>query len=598
MALGPLFSEPDLELIHRGDGAMLLRSRVALEPYPDSIGAILRRWARERGERPFIGYRAGRGWRTVTYAEMLDRVRHVAAALLELGLGPDKPVAILSEASIAHATVSLGALYAGIPVAPISPAYSTAFGDLRRLEFVLDALRPGLVFAADADAYRGALGLVDDATPVAFERGAPPRAGALTLDRLVAAASVADADAAAERVRPDDVAKILFTSGSTGEPKGVLNTHRMLCSNQQSLVQIWPFLARHDFVLVDWLPWHHTFGGNHNFNMALFHGGTLYLDDGKPMPGRFERSVEALAEHRPTVYFNVPRGHKMLVDALNADESFAQRFFSRLLLIGNAAAALPATTWNALRELAARYGGGEIPVTGSWGLTETAPMVTAVHYPLRDPADVGVPAPGAELLLAPFENKLEVRVRGPMVTPGYWGRPDLTAAAFDDEGFYRTGDALRFADPEDPVRGVLFDGRIAENFKLTTGTWVDAGAVRVALLGALGTIIDEAVVAGENRDEIGVLLFVGPRVRDAYDDEALRGELQRLLHAYNAGATGSSHRVGRALVVFDALSPADGEVTDKGSVNQRRVLARRAALVDRLFSADDAAVIVAGEAVA
>ena len=593
-----LFAEPDLELTQRADGAMLLRSRVALEPYPDSIGALLRRWAHERGERTFLGERDGAGWRTVTYAQMLERVRSVAATMLDLGLNRDTPVAILSEASIAHATVSLGALYAGIPVAPISPAYSTAFGDLRRLEFVLGALRPGLVFAADADVYRDALALAGATTHVAFERGTPPRAGARTLEQFVATASVAAADRAAARVRPEDVAKILFTSGSTGEPKGVLNTHRMLCSNQQSLVQIWPFLAQHDLVLVDWLPWHHTFGGNHNFNMALFHGGTLYLDDGKPMPGRFERSVEALAEHRPTVYFNVPRGHAMLVAALSADPSFAERFFSRLHLIGNAAAALPATTWNALRELAARYGGGDVPVTGSWGLTETAPMVTAVHYPLRDPADVGVPAPAAELLLAPYENKLEVRVRGPMVTPGYWGRPDLTAAAFDDEGFYRTGDALRLADARDPARGVLFDGRLAENFKLTTGTWVDAGAVRVALLSALGALIDEAVVAGENRDEIGVLLFVGWRARGAYDDETLRAELARMLAAYNAGATGSSHRVGRALIVGDPLSPAAGEITDKGSVNQRRVLANRAPLVERLFSAADANVILTPEPVA
>jgi feruloyl-CoA synthase len=476
-------------------------------------------------------------------------------------------------------------LYAGIPVAPISPAYSTQFGDLRRLRFVLEALGPGLVFAADADAYRDALAIVDAELPLVIERGTAPRRGTRTLDELSSGEANGSIDAAHEAVGPDHIAKILFTSGSTGEPKGVINTHRMLCSNQQSLAQLWPFLHDHDLVLVDWLPWHHTFGGNHNFNMALFHGGTLFIDDGRPMPGRFERSVQALTDHPPTVYFNVPRGHKLLVDALTADETFARRFFSRLRLIGNAAAALPRTTWSSLRELSAQYGGGDIAVTGAWGLTETAPMATAVHYPLRDPADIGLPGPGTELLFVPAEHKLEVRVRGPLVTPGYWGRDDLTARAFDAEGFYRTGDAVRFADRSDPARGLLFDGRIAENFKLSSGSWVDAGAVRLAVLAAAGALVDDVVVAGENCDEIGLLLFVGQRARGQFSDEAaLRANIAELLAAYNTTAGGSSHRVARFVLEFTPLSPAEGEITDKGSVNQRKVLERRAEAVQRMFS--------------
>ena len=586
MAVGlPFFTVASVELVEFPDGSALLRSAEKLRSYPRSICELLARWGRERPDDVFLAERSGDGWSSVTYAEMLDAVRRLASRFVDLGLSGDTPIAILSENSIAHAKVSLAALYAGIPVAPISPAYSTQFGDLRRLRFVLEALGPGLVFAADADAYRDALAIVDAELPLVIERGTAPRRGTRTLDELSSGEANGSIDAAHEAVGPDHIAKILFTSGSTGEPKGVINTHRMLCSNQQSLAQLWPFLHDHDLVLVDWLPWHHTFGGNHNFNMALFHGGTLFIDDGRPMPGRFERSVQALAEHPPTLYFNVPRGHKLLVDALTADESFARRFFSRLRLVGNAAAALPRTTWSSLRELSARYGGGEVAVTGAWGLTETAPMATAVHYPLRDPADIGLPGPGTELLFVPAEHKLEVRVRGPLVTPGYWGRDDLTARAFDAEGFYRTGDAVRFADRSDPARGLLFDGRIAENFKLSSGSWVDAGAVRLAVLAAAGALVDDVVVAGENCDEIGLLLFVGQRARGQFSDEAaLRANIAELLAAYNTTAGGSSHRVARFVLEFTPLSPAEGEITDKGSVNQRKVLERRAEAVQRMFS--------------
>ena len=579
-----MFASPSIEVQRRPDGALLMRSQDVLGPYPRSLGTPLRRWARERPDRVFLAERDGDRWRTVTYAEMLAYVRRLASALRAAGLDRDTPIAILSENSIAHATLALAGLYAGIPIAPISPAYSMQVGDLRRLQFILDVLQPRLVFAADADAYRDALSIVDDDAIVLVDRGTLPRGDAQRLDELIAPLADDAIDDVQGAVERDDVAKILFTSGSTGEPKGVISTHRMLCSNQQSLAQLWPFLGEHELVLVDWLPWHHTFGGSHNFNMVLYHGGSLYIDDGRPMPGRFERSVAALADVPPTLYFNVPRGHKLLADALSGDDAFSRRFFSRLRLIGNAGAALPRPTWDALRELAARHSDAEIAVTGEWGLTETSPMATAVHYPLRDPADIGLPGPGTELLFAPVEHKLEIRVRGPLVTPGYWRRDDLTASAFDDDGFYRTGDAVRFSDPTDPAQGLLFDGRIAENFKLTTGTWVDAGAVRLAVLAAAGALIDEVVVAGVNRDEIAILAFAGARARQAHpDDVALRAAVAELLAAYNATAGGSSHRIGGAMLVFEPLSPAEGEITDKGSVNQRRVLARRADLVELLY---------------
>ncbi len=590
-----MFAAPNVELRTRPDGALLLRSRDPLHAYPPNTGSVLDRWAHERPDRVFLAERNGDTWRSITYAEMRDAVRGVAAALVALDLNRETPLALLSGASIAHATVSLAAQYVGIPAAPISPPYSILYGDLRRLRMVLDALAPKLVFADDAELYRDALASVDARTPILVANGTGPRSDALRLDALVATPVPERIDAMRDDVKPDDIAKVLFTSGSTGEPKGVINTFRMLCSNQQMLAQVWPHLCDDDVILNDWLPWHHTFGGNHNFNMVLFHGGTLYIDDGRPLPGRFERSLQNMREQPPTLYFNVPRGHAMLVEALKTDETFATRFFSRLRLIQNAAAALPPSTWQALRELAQRYASREIVIVGAWGLTETAPAVTAIHYPLRDPADVGLPLPGTEMLFVKNEARLEARVKGPNVTPGYWRSPELTAKAFDAEGFYRTGDAMKFRNQSDPTQGLLFDGRIAENFKLSNGTWVDAGSVRVAVLSVAGSLIDDCVVCGENRDELGIVLILGARARTAHAQAgSLREALSSLLRVHNAQARGSTFRIGRAIFTFEALSAVEGEITDKGSVNQRRVLERRPALVSRLFGngTEDAEIIV------
>ena len=590
-----MFAPPNVELLARPDGALLLRSRDPLLAYPPNTGSVLDRWAQERPDRILLAERNGEAWRSITYAQMRDAVRGVAAALVDRGLNRETPIALLSGASIAHAIVSLAAQYVGIPAAPISPPYSILYGDLRRLRMVLDALAPKLVFADDADLYRDALASIDASVPILVAGGTGPRSDALRLDVLVSTPVPACIDAIRDDVKPDDIAKVLFTSGSTGEPKGVINTFRMLCSNQQMLAQVWPHLCDDEVILNDWLPWHHTFGGNHNFNMVLFHGGTLYIDDGRPLPGRFERSLQNMREQPPTLYFNVPRGHAMLVEALKADEGFAQRFFSRLRLIQNAAAALPPSTWNALRELSARYASREIVIVGAWGLTETAPAVTAIHYALRDPADVGLPLPGTEMLFVKNEARLEARVKGPNVTPGYWRNPELTAKAFDAEGFYRTGDAMKFGDQSDPAQGLLFDGRIAENFKLSNGTWVDAGGVRVAVLSATGSLVDDCVVCGENRDAIGVVLVLGARARAAHAHAGeLRDAIATLLRAHNAEARGSTLRIGRAIFTFEALSAVEGEITDKGSVNQRRVLERRPALVSRLFGngTDDAEIIV------
>jgi feruloyl-CoA synthase len=407
---------------------------------------------------------------------------------------------------------------------------------------------------------------------------------------------------------PDAVAKILFTSGSTGTPKGVLNTHRMLSANQQMIRQVWPFLGAERPVIVDWLPWSHTFGGNHNVNMMITTGGTLYIDAGRPAPGLFAQTVANLTDVPPTVYFNVPAGYAQLVPALEADPAFAVRFFSRLRLLFNAAAALPGGLRDRLGELAVRAAGHEIPVTGSWGATETAPAVTTAHFGYPDPRCIGAPLPGAELKLVPAEGGYEIRARGPMVTPGYFGRPDLTAAAVDEQGFYRSGDRVSLADPGDPNAGLVFRGRIAEDFKLATGTFVRVGALRTALLSA-APILSDAVITGEERAWVGALAWLNPaearrqlgielpevQPRDELiADEAVRKVLAQALADHNA-TVGSAARIGRLLVLARAADLDAGEITDKGYVNQRRVLARRAALVELLYAEPPpAGVIVAG----
>jgi feruloyl-CoA synthase len=400
--------------------------------------------------------------------------------------------------------------------------------------------------------------------------------------------------AARAAVTGDSIAKILFTSGSTGTPKGVLNTHRMLAANQQMIRQAWPFLRTERPVIVDWLPWSHTFGGNHNVNMTLTAGGTLYVDAGRPAPGMFGPSIANLADVPPTIYFNVPAGYAQLVPALEADAAFAARFFSRLRLMFNAAAALPAALRRRLEDLAVQTAGRPVPVTGSWGATETAPAVTSAHYDFADARCIGVPLPGAEVRLVPVEGAYEIRVRGPMVTPGYFGRPDLTAAAFDASGYYRTGDAVGLADPDDPGAGLVFRGRIAEDFKLSTGTFVRVGAVRTALLSAAPLLAD-AVITGEDRGSVCALAWLNaaeaakllgqePRVEgELVTDEIIRAELARALAGHNATA-GSAARIERLLVLARPAGLDAGEITDKGYVNQRQVLANRAALVELLYA--------------
>src|ERR1051325_6611248 len=564
------FAPAQVDLEKRADGSLLLRSPQKLGPYSRCITEWLVQWSDQTPSRPFLAERRGEAWRTVSYREAYGAARRIGQALIERGLGAEKPVAILSDNSIDHALLALGAMHVGIPAAPVSPAYSLMSKDFGKLKAIFELLKPGLVYAGEPEKFGAALEAVKaKSTPVAELLETNPGS---TLEREHL------------KVGPDSVAKILFTSGSTGIPKGVVNTQRMLCANQQMLAQAWPFVEDKPPVLVDWLPWNHTFGGNHNFNLVLRNGGTLYIDGGKPVPGLVETTVRNLKEIAPSLYFNVPRGYDLLLPYLERDAELRRSFFRELeVVFYAAAAALPQNLWDRLLRLAKEEKrGGDFAMLSAWGSTETSPLATSVHFAMDRPGVIGLPVAGCELKLAPFGGKLEVRVRGPNVTPGYYRRPDLTSASFDEEGFYRIGDAVKLADPREPAKGIVFDGRVAEDFKLSTGTWVNVGMVRVKLIAAADPIVQDAVITGHARAEVGALVFLSAAAKDLKPDE-IRSKLSQALARLTAEGGSSMHPV-RLLVLTEPPSIDANEITDKGYMNQRAVLERRAALVERLYT--------------
>lgn len=594
-----LFAAPKTIAEHRADGSILLRSSDPLGDSARCIGDWLEQWARQTPDTIFLAERdsADTPWATVTYAGALRRVRAAASWILAQGLSAERPVVILSDNSIDHALLALAAQHVGVPSAAISPAYSLMSRDFDKLKSMISLLEPGAIYVSATKPFAAALAAIKSLHNAQIVSGNAGDADALAFRTIAATAETSGVATAFAAVTPDTIAKFLFTSGSTGTPKAVINTQRMLTSSQQAKAQTWTFLepGRGDLVILDWLPWSHTFGANHNFNLVLRNGGSLYIDGGKPAPGLFATSLANLKSVMPTVYFNVPRGFDMLIAALRGDEELRRRFFSGVKFAFYAGAALPQNLWDALEQLSVETVGRALPMVSAWGSTETSPLATDCHFLAERSGNIGVPIPGTELKLVPSGDKLEVRVRGPNVTPGYWKAPDLTRQAFDDEGFYLIGDAVKFADAERPERGLFFDGRVAEDFKLNSGTWVSVGTLRVAGIAALAPLAQDIVVSGHGGDEVRFLVFPNiaacrahaglpetAGVDDVIGHDGIRTAIAQGLAKLKQQAANSSGHATRALLLAEPPSVDGGEITDKGYINQRAVLTRRADAVRRL----------------
>ncbi|HMN81447.1 MAG TPA: feruloyl-CoA synthase [Burkholderiaceae bacterium] len=594
----------DAELQRRADGTLLLRSREPLEPFPDRLTDRLEHWAEAAPERTFVARRDHGGeWIPISYRQMLARAQRIGQALIERGLSRERPVAILSDNDLEHLMLAFGAMWVGVPYVPISPAYSLISQDHAKLRLILERTTPGLVFAAGPAYGRAIAAAVGRDVEVVLAEGTLPERATTPFARLLDPGAGAAAERAHAGTGPDTIAKFLFTSGSTKAPKGVVNTHRMLCANQQMLRQTLAFVADEPPVLVDWLPWNHTFGGNHNVGLTLYNGGTLYIDDGKPTPAGMAETLRNLREISPTIYFNVPKGFEEIAAAMESDETLRSRLFARVKLFMFAGAGLSQAVWDQLDRLGERTVGERIAMITGLGMTETAPTCTfAVRVGEIGAGHIGLPVPGVDVKLVPdgaaAYGKTEVRFRGPNVMPGYWRQPEQTAEVFDDEGFYRTGDAVRWVDPADPLRGLVFDGRLAEDFKLSTGTFVSVGPLRMKVIARGAPCIQDVVIAGLNRSEVAALVF--PRLaecaalaglpasaaaNEVLAHPAVTAFFQQVLDDLWAGGTGSASRIMRMKLLAEPPSIDRGEVTDKGSINQRAVLSHRAAVVDALYEA-------------
>ncbi len=602
----PLGGSLAAELTRRADGSTLVVSREPLEPYPERLTDRFLEWAGRDHERTLVAKRVDGGdWRRVSYGEALRSARRIAQALIDRGLSVERPLAILSDNDIEHLLLGLGAMLAGVPYAPVSPAYSLLSQDHGKLRHILDTLTPGLVFASGPQYGKAIAAVVPAATPVVLTTGRLKGRESSSFADLVATTPTAAVDAAHTRVTADTIAKFLFTSGSTKLPKAVVNTQRMLCSNQQMIRQCFRQLADEPPVLVDWLPWNHTFGGNHNVGLVIYNGGTLYIDEGKPTPALIGETLRNLREIAPTIYFNVPKGFEEIANALEVDAVLRKTLFSRVKMFFFSGAGLAQPVWDKLDRLAELDCGERIRMLTGLGMTETAPFAICANAHEVKSAHIGLPAPGVEMKLAPSGGKQEVRYRGPNVTPGYWRAPEQTAEHFDAEGFYCSGDAAKPMDPADPAKGFMFDGRIAEDFKLSTGTFVSVGPLRAKIIAAGDPLVQDVVIAGIDRDEIGILLFLrldacramaglpaNASAHIALGDATVRAFLQQLVDSLFASGTGSATRVARALVLAEPPSIDRGEITDKGSINQRAVLTHRNADVERLFLGRDRDVIL------
>lgn len=594
----------------RDNGEFVLRSPAPLQPYDRCIGEWLERWAYERPDQVYLAERHNGGWHRQSYREVRQRVGSLAQGLLDLDIPAGRPVLNLSDIDVDQALLSLAAMHIGIPVATTSVAYArNTEGGCAKLKAIIEVLNPAVIYVSDGDFYVHALELIKPDCLVVAARNAQEYPGAWPLAKLYKTETPAVMQAF-DCITHDTPARYLMTSGSTGTPKAVINSHGMLCANQQAMAQCWPFLEQVPVVVLDWLPWSHVFGANHNFNLVLRNGGSLYIDDGRPVPGLIERSIENIKSIKPTLYFNVPRGYEALLPYLERDEDLGKALFGRLEMLFYAAASLPASTWDRLVASARKVRSEPIFFTCEWGATETSPTLTSVHYAIDRPGNIGLPVPGTEIKFVPCGDKMEMRVRGPSVFREYLGDPVRTADAFDEEGFYRIGDAGRLVDPERPERGIQFDGRVTEDFKLSSGTWVSVGTLRPKLVSALAPYASDCVICGHDRQMIGALIYPSPALRElagaagatlSVDELALLPEVRLALcaglQALAKECPASSQHAYRALILDTPPSLNAGEITDKGYINQRAALSLRAEQVKRLYADSlDPAVILLAEA--
>ena len=591
-------AEPAVEIEQRENGAILLRSAMQPANFPRHLGEYLLRWASAQPERPFLAEReASGGWRKLSYSDAAALSGRVSQYLLDQGHSSDRPIAALCDNCINMALLKLGAMQVGIPFLPISPAYSLMSEDFAKLKYIMAEFSPSLIYVSSLAPFARALKAINtDAVELVADDRYAEFSTAVPFNKIVSTAVGPAVEERRKSLSGGTIAKILLTSGSTGMPKGVINTHRMLCANGAAVDQVWPFLTQKPPVILDWLPWSHTFGTNFNFNQVLRHGGTMYIDGGKPAPGKLEITLKNLREVQQTLFYNVPRGFDMLLPALEADDELGQHVFEKLDVIFYAGAALPSHLWQRLNALAIRHCGKRLPILSALGSTETAPVASLCHWPAADIGGVGLPVPGCELKLVPDGGKLEMRVRGAHVTPGYYRRPDLTERAFDEEGFFKLGDAVAFIDPVRPEKGLRFDGRVSENFKLLSGTWVQVGDLRLSAISAAAPAIQDAVVTGHDREKVGLLIFPNlegcrkicnapnASLPDIAAHPELHAHLAKTLGAFNVVNSASSRQIARVLVLTTPPSIDCNEITDKGYINQRAVLEGRAALVQQLYA--------------
>jgi feruloyl-CoA synthase len=581
-------------------GTHYLKAEQALQDFPDRMTDRLRHWAEQAPERTMFARRIKQAdgslgdWRHISYQEAWTTARNIAQSLIDRGLSAERPVAILSENSLEHAMLALGCMLAGVPFVPTSPPYSLISVDYDKLKHVLKTVTPALVFAQDERYAKAITATMGDDIEVVMASGSVPGRTTTSFAQLCAVPATDAVDHAMAATGPDTIVKFLFTSGSTKLPKAVINTNRMCCANQQQMTQSMPVLAEKPLVLVDWLPWNHTFGGNHNFGMVMFHGGTMYIDDGKPTPALMHETLRNLREIAPTVYFNVPTGFEAIANAMKTDDALRKSLLSRVKMFFYAGAALAQPIWDSLYESQEREIGERIVMGTGLGMTESGPFGLFVTSPNVRAGDLGVPTPGLELKLVDTDGKTEVRYRGPNITPGYWRAPDETAEAFDEEGFFKTGDAVKWIDETDVHLGLKFDGRIAEDFKLATGTFVSVGPLRGKIIAAGAPYIQDAVLTGINLKEVGAMVFTTPRVRelagmpdntplaDVLAAPAVLAKFQAVVNELSANSTGSANRIARMCLLSEPPTIDKGEITDKGSINQRSVLHHRADTVTAL----------------